>query len=298
MTVSPRVRAPSNLIAAGAAVAATCAAQCLAQDAPTRTEITLLHADALDLAIRFGAEPPKPPSPEAQAALARTQRGLQERIIRRLQERRQRPVDQPTPFASPDRRPEPRLVAHASQAPLDATYRGELAALLPEGLDGPPAALASRNSLIVRGEAHAIDEFREVVKMLDVPAKTVRIRADAVDAPIRIEQAAGVDFAVMAGQADASLLGSAPADASLLLRWAAGDFSALIGALRRETRAASQIATSITTLSSHPAVLTAGEVVPFFNPIIGYDAFGQRTVDYEVLSLFVGVELWVLPPGR
>jgi type II secretory pathway component GspD/PulD (secretin) len=283
-------------IAAAATLSGTRGAErATAADAPARAEIELLHADALDLAIRFGAEPPRPLTPREQAIRARTQQGRQEAILREIRDRRRRPLGQPMGPPPPGTPPTVRLVADSQLAPLDGTYRGELAQLLPKGLDGPPLALPSRNALIVRGEQQAIDEFGDVVRMLDVPAKSVRIQTDAVDTPVRVEEAAGVDFSAIAGEAGASLLGNAPGDANLTLRYGSGDFSGLLGVLRRESRGASQVSTSITTLSLHPAMLTAGQTVPFFNPLPSYNAFGQRSVDYEVMSLFVGVELWVLP---
>jgi hypothetical protein len=50
-----------------------------------------------------------------------------------------------------------------------------LRALLPDGLTEGPVAFADENAVIVRGRADAIDEFREIVALLDKPAKRVSL---------------------------------------------------------------------------------------------------------------------------
>ena len=62
----------------------------------------------------------------------------------------------------------------------------DLSHLLPDGLAGPPAVAPNRNALIVTGTPEAIDRFREVLALLDVPAPMVNIalRLDEVSRSI------------------------------------------------------------------------------------------------------------------
>jgi len=69
--------------------------------------------------------------------------------------------------------PPPGYLLNPKQKPEEAG--GGFAALLPDGLTQGPVAFIDENSLIVRGDPEAVDEFREVVALLDKPARPVEL---------------------------------------------------------------------------------------------------------------------------
>ncbi|MFQ6134049.1 MAG: type II secretion system protein GspD, partial [Armatimonadota bacterium] len=287
-------------VAVLAAVACLCLSAAWAQQNPPEEtrKIGLKHADAVDLAIAFGAQPPRPRTPEQERALAATASGWrarqQERILAGTRLAPPGPGAGPVGPARYGPGQPPGVVANWRPAPRDGSFRGELEQFLPEGLVGPPAALERDNSLLVRGTPAAIDEFVETLALFDVPSRMVNIRADVLDAPVQVQRSYGVDLFARAGNADVGVI-TAPGDSNLSLRYRTGNFSGLLGALERESRGKVQLSPQVTTMNRSPAVLTVGQSIPFAQSVVRYDQFGNRFVDFFVDNVFVGVELFVLP---
>jgi len=295
-------RAPALVWAAAlVAVSFLCLGAAWAEQgqAAEQRKIGLKHADAVDLAVAFGAAPPKPRTPEQERALAGTATAWKELQQQRILSQMGLAPPPPPGMGPPGPpgygpRQRPGLLADFRPAPRDDTFQGELGRFLPQGLDGPPVAIERDNSLLVRGTPQAIDEFVETLALFDVPSRMVNIRADIVDAPVEVERAYGVDLFARAGDAGVGII-TAPGDANLALRYTTGNFSGFLGALDRETRGKVQLSPQVTTMNRSPAVLSVGQTIPFVQSAINYDQFGNRYVDYYVDNVFVGVELFVLP---
>ncbi len=147
---------------------------------PTVAIISLKHLNALQVAWMFGSEQPPPPLPTEPAP---TLDAFADRV-------REEAIQAAQP--APDTMREaglypyaPRETVTLTPAPADrlpappkvAPVTGGLSRLLPDDLDGAPVAIPDQNALLVRGTAQAIDEFREIVALLDKPVRRVRLTA-------------------------------------------------------------------------------------------------------------------------
>ena len=141
--------------------------------------ISLKYADARQLAAAFGGDPgPLPPAVDPEPA----RRDFAARV-------RDAALDAAKP--APETMREAGLYLFAPRATAEVLlpppgYRlfpgpkpeqtgGGFRALLPDDLTQGPVAFIDDNSLIVRGTPEAIDEFREIVALLDKPVKRVRL---------------------------------------------------------------------------------------------------------------------------
>ncbi len=170
---------------------------------------------------------------------------------------------------------------------------GGLADMLPEGLQ-PPLADIPQNALIVTGTPQAVDEFRELIQMLDVPPKQVNIEAKFVELGERVQQAIGLDWAMRNPQVEIFEQGHAPA-AGTEVRYAVGNITTALGAALQESGEQNVQAANVTTLNNTPCFIRVGEVYPYWSATVSYDVWGQRTVDYEMNALYMGIELFVVP---
>jgi type II secretory pathway component HofQ len=156
--------------------------------------------------------------------------------------------------------------------------RGAMASLLPEGLSEPPTALPQQNALVVKGTPDAIDEFREIVALIDKPAKQVNVELKLVN---------------IRESADVSIHGPAPLGPTL--RFGTAGVNALLALNEATARSNDTVAASVTTTNNTPCVIRAATVIPFIAASITYDQFGQRRIDYAVDSVLTGVELFTVP---
>jgi len=193
--------------------------------------IYLLQADARDVARMFGL-----------AARTRSQR--------HPAAAQRRPGIGPSGLVHPDAKPNrsrpPQLVAWAGFPGQHEQFTDPMISsggfggtrgpdLLP-GQMKPPIPIPGHNALLVTGTPAEIDEFREMLRLFDVPSAQVRIRADIVNVLARIEEALGLDWGWTGGSAAAKAGGNAPPDASIALRFALANFAAALGAAQRQTR--------------------------------------------------------------
>ena len=170
---------------------------------------------------------------------------------------------------------------------------GALSSFLPEEME-PPVALPNQNAVMARGTMEALDEFAELLAQLDVPVKQINTRVDLVTIPSRIVGQAGIDFAVDNGSFRGNVFAQPPG-AQTYLAYATGTMASFASAgLRRDTSTVIDSA-SVTSPSGSPAAIAVGKVTPYFAPMVTFNAFGQRTVDYDIGTIFTGIELWVLP---
>jgi type II secretory pathway component GspD/PulD (secretin) len=170
---------------------------------------------------------------------------------------------------------------------------GGLASFLPEDME-PPVAVPNQNAVLARGTVEALDKFAELLAQLDVPIKQINTQVDLVDNRTTDVAQAGVDFHLADGSAAGNVFAQ-PAGGQSFLAYATGAMSALASAGLRSNSSTTVDSANVTTQSGSPAAITVGKVTPFFAPMVTYNMFGQRIVDYQVGAIFSGIELWVLP---
>jgi type II secretory pathway component GspD/PulD (secretin) len=249
--------------------------------------IELRYAGAPDLARQFAAGAD---GEDAQGSLLQERREFLHRAMADAT-RGVRPVPQvmqePGLYPSDERAYAEARVAQAGGGP------GSLAALLPNGLSEPPTAVPNQNALLVRGTATAVDEFAEIVRLLDVPPKQVNIEVKLINLLERAESGWGADVAGRGANAGFLLRGPAPAGPSVQIL---GDnVEALVAANRSISRANSSTGASITTTNNTPCVIRAVTVIPVVLASAVYDQWGNRHLEYTVDAVATGVELFALP---
>ena len=172
------------------------------------------------------------------------------------------------------------------------TQSGAASGLLPEGME-PPIAFLDDNALVVRGTAAAIDEFQEILKMLDVKPKQVNIEVKLVNTVTRLQKDWGVDTSLRNRDMRIDVMGPAPGGSTV--RWGDGNINQLLGAYRSESFSNNTAGANITTRNNSPCVIRASTLIPFVAATVSYNQFGQRTVDYTVDAVATGVELFCVP---
>ncbi|MGQ9730493.1 MAG: type II secretion system protein GspD [Candidatus Zipacnadales bacterium] len=168
-----------------------------------------------------------------------------------------------------------------------------LAALLPSGLSEPPIAIADQNALLVRGTPRAIDQFRELIRLLDHPPQQVTIEVKLINFKHTQNEAWGLDLATRGPKGELFMQGPAPPGPSVHLL--TDELKASLGIDRLRTRANSTTGASVTTQNNNPCLIRALTVIPVVVASVVFNAFGERYVDYTVDAVATGVELFVLP---
>lgn len=151
--------------------------------------------------------------------------------------------------------------------------------LLGENME-PPIAYLPQNALIVRGTPENIDEFRELLEMLDQPIKQIEISVKIVQIKASRSRSLGIEWRLNNGAFRIWNTGLAPPGANTILQYATGTFDAQLNTSLRDGSA---------TVIDEPFVLAGNNQlaqvmfmtsVPYFAAFISYNQFGQRTVDY------------------
>ncbi len=243
----------------------------------------LKHLEAGKLAAAFATDD----APDGRRLAARRQglvRGAVDETFRRL---RAAPhaVGQPP-------QPRPQVYVQLAQALPGEGGPGDFAELLPEGMK-PPLAAPNENALLVRGTVEQLDEFAELLSLLDKPVPLVNTRVDLVDTPTRDVEQSGIDFFAGDGSTRAAILGQPGGNAQF--GFATGTAQAFAAAGLTGSRSTVVNSANVTTQSGSPAVIGLARVTPFFVPFVTVSAFGRRTVDYQPNAVFTGVELFVRP---
>jgi len=137
---------------------------------------------------------------------------------------------------------------------------GAMGMLLPEGISSI-VAYEPLNILLVRGTPEAIQEFKRILSMLDVPPKQVLIEAQFVDISTSLEEALGIDWTLSTGEITAGVVGLATGGV-LTVRYDAGRFGATLAAALRTGKARVVNAPRIATLNNMPATIAISTVYP------------------------------------
>ncbi len=173
------------------------------------------------------------------------------------------------------------------------THTQNLSHLLPEGLTGPPVVAPNRNALIVSGTMAALDDFREILALLDVPAPMVKVALRLDEVGDSLMRSIAPEMHMWGVAPDANLGG--PGFGDSMLSWGLPNLSALSGFGRGTSASKSMTEAQVTTISGQPALIAVGEVRPWFSARVYYDRRGRREVEYIPHAAFTGVTFWVLP---
>ena len=163
---------------------------------------------------------------------------------------------------------------------------------LPEGMD-PPVAVVNQNAVMVHGTVEAIDQFREILELLDKPSKMVRIECKLIDAPSQVVDEWGLRFSTNNGSVAAGAGGATPNTVGL--RYGKARTAVTAGLGRNRSQGLLVTAPSVTTTNMIPAILSIGQTLPYWSADTSYDNFGNPHTTYTMDAAFVGVELYVLP---
>ncbi len=171
---------------------------------------------------------------------------------------------------------------------------GGFGQLLPDGML-PPIAYMPLNVLLVRGTQEAIDQFKEVLALLDQPTKQVEISTKFVQIETSLDKAFGIDWFVDNGSLGFFNEGLAPATGLTVVRFTRGRFAAELRTLLNEGRAQVINEPRVTTQNNLPASVEFSTTIPYYSATITYNEFGFRTVDYTVDEVDVTNALYVTP---
>ena len=167
----------------------------------------------------------------------------------------------------------------------------DLSYLLPEGLTGPPMAAPTRNALLVRGQPEAIDQFREVLAMVDLPTPMVNVDLQMDEMSTAASRSIDPYLQTWGWGGEATV----GRPTRPVIGYRVGNLQAMLGYDAQQTRRRTTTATNITGMSGIPLVISAGEARPQIVSEVYYDRWGRRRVHTYAKAAFVGVSLWVLP---
>jgi len=160
----------------------------------------------------------------------------------------------------------------------------------------PPLAIMSQNAILVRGTREEIDEFREMLQLLDVPSKQVEISTKWIDVSTTASRALGIDWAVTNGALEIFNLGFAPGEAvNNGIRYGKTRWWAELAVLENNSMATVINEPRVTCMNGMPGSIAFETEIPYFAATISFNQFGQRTVDYTSDFVTVSNELSVLP---
>ena len=166
--------------------------------------------------------------------------------------------------------------------------------LLPLGVS-TPLAYDIENAVIISGTREGIDQFRELVKLLDVPPKQVLITAEFLEVNTSDIESFGIDWRFFnGGELDVSILG-APGSQNTSVKYAKGNFRATLAALKSRGRGRVINAPRVATINNFEAEVDFTTEYPYWTANVTYNEFGQRQVDYELDTTDVSTYLYVLP---
>jgi type II secretory pathway component GspD/PulD (secretin) len=164
---------------------------------------------------------------------------------------------------------------------LGGTGTGGFTSLLPEDISAVTAFLDD-NSLLVRGTAEAIDQFREIIALLDKPAKQVEVSVKFVSITTTFEEAFGIDWAIKNTKIEVFNQGFAPPQAvNSVVRFATGNLDAQLNALVKSSRATVISEPRVATTNNMFASVEFSTEIPFFAATVSYNNYGVRTVDFQ-----------------
>jgi len=140
---------------------------------------------------------------------------------------------------------------------------GPLGTLLPQGLEGPPIAYLPLNALIVVGDEEAIKEFRELVSLLDVKVRQVKMEIQLVSVSLETVQGWGLQWQWASGNTSVTLPSDFLGPAGISIAYTRENLWAKLQAAVTATKARVIQAFTVTTLNNFPASIQTVSNYPF-----------------------------------
>lgn len=160
----------------------------------------------------------------------------------------------------------------------------------------PPTAYMPQNALLVAGTQEDIDKFKEILDLLDRPAKQVEIQAKFIEVQTTADQDLGIDWSVSNGSLEFFNQGFAPGAAvNNVIRFSLGRFDAQLNALMSSGRATVINEPHVVTMNNQYAEIDFETEIPYFTAQVTYNQFGNRNVDFTSQFIDVMNDLWVVP---
>ena len=157
-------------------------------------------------------------------------------------------------------------------------------------------AIMSHNAILARGTREELDEFREMLNLLDIAQKQVEISTKWIDVQTTAAEALGIDWSVTNGAWEIFNLGFAPGEAANNgIRFGRGRWWAELSVLVNTSQATVINEPRVVCMNGMPGSIAFETEIPYFSATISYNQFGQRTVDYTSDSVTVSNELSVVP---
>jgi type II secretory pathway component GspD/PulD (secretin) len=157
-------------------------------------------------------------------------------------------------------------------------------------------AIMSHNAILARGTREEIDEFREMLALLDIPQKQVEIATKWIDVQTTAAEALGIDWSVTNGAWEIFNLGFAPGEAvNNGIRYGRGRWWAELAVLQNQSQATVINEPRVVCMNGMPGIIAFQTEIPYFSATISFNQFGQRTVDYTSDVVTVSNELSVVP---
>jgi type II secretory pathway component GspD/PulD (secretin) len=172
---------------------------------------------------------------------------------------------------------------------------GGLGTMLPGDME-PPLAFLPQNALLVQGTQEDIDRFREILDLLDKPARQVEISTKFVNVQTTAAQALGIDWAISNGSLEFFNQGFAPAEAvNNVVRFSHGRLTAQLNTLLSSGRATVINEPHVITANNQYAEIEFTTTIPYFSATVSYNQFGTREVDFTSEEVDVTNSLFVVP---
>ena len=147
------------------------------------------------------------------------------------------------------------------------------------------------NAIIVKGDEEGIEEFKQIVRMLDVPPKQVQIKAEFVEVSTHDVKRFGIDWSLQTlnavFQTDFGPTGN------VIVGFSSGNLTAVLRA--QLTRDIGRVINSpiISTINNQYAEISINQVIPYWvtmNVISGDQVIEQSTPQFIQINTMLGVQ--------
>jgi type II secretory pathway component GspD/PulD (secretin) len=166
-------------------------------------------------------------------------------------------------------------------------------ALLPEGVDSV-LAYDVDNSLLVRGDDEGIRQLKEIIRMLDIAPRQLKIKAEFIEVDQNDLRTFGVDWSIARGTL-AGNTGGAFAAGNVALTYTSGNIAAQLRTSLSEGRGRIVNSPMATTTNNVPVVASFGTEIPIITVGTVFTGQGGGTTVPQITTVNVQTGLFVLP---
>jgi general secretion pathway protein D len=142
---------------------------------------------------------------------------------------------------------------------------GGAGGLLPQGITGV-LAYPLDNSLLVRGDADAIADLKQIIRLLDIPPKQIQIKVEQIRIETSAQKALGIDWDIVTNDFAASSALGQSTGGSINIAYASGNFRVRLAALLTQGKATIVDSATVSTVNNVPAIIQTLSVSFVFLP--------------------------------